>query len=126
MTITKIGIDIGKFWFHIIGLNRAGKPVLKEKRQRSNLMTLFVNTPPCLIGMEACPGSQRLARALMQIIDTLDTVRTAEAHGTGTLRKSSLSMFPLHESKDAWLINHWNIATGFTHRLRRTLLDLAE
>ena len=29
---------------------------------------------------------------LVQIIDTLDTVRTAEAHGTGTLRKSS----PLH------------------------------
>ncbi len=61
---------------------------------------------------------------LVQIIDTLDTVRTSEAHGTGMLRKSSLSMFPLHESKDAWLINHWNIANGFTHRLRRTLLDL--
>ena len=63
---------------------------------------------------------------LVQIIDTLDTVRTAEAHGAGTLRKSSLAMLPLHESKDAWLINHWNIATGFTHRLRRTLLDAAE
>ncbi len=63
---------------------------------------------------------------LVQIIDTLDRVRTAEAHGAGTLRKWSLAMLPLHESKDAWLINHWNIANGFTHRLRRTLLDLAE
>ena len=63
---------------------------------------------------------------LVQVIDTLDTVRTAEAHGAGMLRKWSLAMLPLHESKDAWLINHWNIATGFTHGLRRTLLDLVE
>lgn len=63
---------------------------------------------------------------LVQIVDTLDTVRTAEAHGAGTLRKWSLAMLPLHESKDAWLVNHWNIATGFTHALRRALLDLPE
>ena len=63
---------------------------------------------------------------LAQIIDTLDEVRTAEAHGAGTLRRWSFAMLELHESKDAWLINHWNIATGFTHALRRTLLDLAE
>ena len=63
---------------------------------------------------------------LAQIIDTLDSVRTAEAHGAGTLRKWSFAMLPLHESKDAWLMNHWNIATGFTHALRRTLLDLDE
>jgi len=65
MNITTIGIDIGKTWFHIIGLNQAGKPVLKEKRRRQDLMTLFANLPPCLIGMEACPGSQQLARALL-------------------------------------------------------------
>ena len=63
---------------------------------------------------------------LLQIIDTLDAVRTAEAHGAGSLRKWSLAMLPLHESKDAWLINHWNIANGFTHRLRRTLLELSD
>ena len=63
---------------------------------------------------------------LAQIIDSLDEVRTAEAHGPGTLRRWSFAMLELHESKDAWLINHWNIATGFTHALRRTLLDLAE
>ena len=64
---------------------------------------------------------------LTQIIDTLDNkVRTAESHGAGTLRKWSFAMLPLHESKDAWLFNHWNIATGFTHALHRTLLDLDE
>ena len=63
---------------------------------------------------------------LGQIIDSLDEVRTAEAHGPGTLRKWSFAMLELHESKDAWLVNHWNIAVGFAHALRRTLLDLAE
>ena len=62
---------------------------------------------------------------LSRIIHTLDNVRTAEAHGAGTLRKWSFAMLPLHESKDAWLINHWNIATGFTHALRRTLLEIS-
>lgn len=80
-------------------------------------------TPP----RRPCSGSNPpFHEHLAQIIDTLDSVRTAEAHGPGTLRKWSLAMLPLHESKDAWLINHWNIATGFTHALRRTLLDLRE
>lgn len=38
---------------------------------------------------------------LPKIIDTLDNVRTAEAHGAGTLRKWAFAMLPLHESKDA-------------------------
>ena len=67
------------------------------------------------------PFPEHLAR----IIDTLDEVRTAEVHGTGILRKWSLAMLPLHESKDAWLINHWNIANSFMHALRRELLERA-
>ena len=46
---------------------------------------------------------------LAQIIDTLDEVWTAEAHGAGTLRRWSFAMLELHESRDAWLINHWGI-----------------
>ena len=30
MDISTLGIDIGKTWFHIVGLNRAGKPVMRE------------------------------------------------------------------------------------------------
>ena len=73
-----------------------------------------------------CDSDQPFHDHQSSIVDTLDTVRTAEAHGAGTLRKWSFSMLPLHESKDAWLINHWNIANRFTHALRRTLLDIAK
>lgn len=63
MDITTLGIDIGKTWFHLIGCNRAGTPVARHKLNRSKLMQFIVNLPRCLIGMEACPGSQHLARA---------------------------------------------------------------
>ena len=65
MDISTLGIDIGKTWFHIVGLNRAGKPVMREKRKRHELLAFLANLPPSLVGMEACPGSQQLARALM-------------------------------------------------------------
>lgn len=65
MDISTLGIDIGKNWFHIVGLNRAGKPIVREKRRRKDLMPYLANLPPCLVGMEACPGSQQLARSLI-------------------------------------------------------------
>ena len=49
-----IGIDIGKNVFHLIGLDSRGAIVLKCKLSRSQLENRLANTPPCLIGMEAC------------------------------------------------------------------------
>jgi transposase len=59
------GIDIGKSLFHICGCDRAGKPVFQKKFSRRTVVTFFANTPKALIGMEACPGSQWLARKLV-------------------------------------------------------------
>jgi transposase len=63
MEIRTVGIDIGKTWFHLIGCNQAGTPIARHKLNRSKLMQFIVNLPQCLIGMEACPGSQHLSRA---------------------------------------------------------------
>ena len=52
-SIAVIGIDIGKNFFHLIGLDRRGAIVLKTKLSRSQLENRLANTPPCLIGMEA-------------------------------------------------------------------------
>lgn len=62
MDIATLGIDIGKTWFHLIGCNRAGTPVARHKLNRSKLLQFIANLPRCLIGMEACPGSQHFAR----------------------------------------------------------------
>jgi predicted NBD/HSP70 family sugar kinase len=31
MQIATLGIDIGKTWFHVVALDAAGKPMLREK-----------------------------------------------------------------------------------------------
>lgn len=64
--VTTIGIDIGKTWFHVVGMNRAGKPLERHKLRRQHLGEFFAKIPPCLIGMEACAGSQQLARSLLK------------------------------------------------------------
>ena len=58
------GIDIGKKIFHVVALNAAGAVIQRAKFSRDTLMAFFDTAPKVLIGMEACPGSQWLARQL--------------------------------------------------------------
>src|SRR6201982_3105465 len=62
--IAVIGIDIGKNSFHVVGHDRRGAIVLRQKWSRGQVETRLVNLPPCLIGMEACVGAHHLSRKL--------------------------------------------------------------
>src|SRR5262249_42927438 len=62
--IAVIGIDIGKNSFHIVGLDRHGAIVLRQKWSRGQVETRLSNLPPCLIGMEPCVGAHHLSRKL--------------------------------------------------------------
>jgi len=62
--IAVIGIDIGKNSFHVVGLDRRGAIVLRQKWSRGQVETRLANLPPCLIGMEACVGAHHLSRKL--------------------------------------------------------------
>jgi transposase len=62
--IAVIGIDIGKNSFHIVGLDRRGAIVLRQRWSRGQVETRLANLPPCLIGMEACVGAHHLSRKL--------------------------------------------------------------
>ena len=62
--IAVVGIDIGKTSFHVIGLDRRGAVVLRQRWSRSQVAVRFANMPPCLIGMEACVGAHHLSRKL--------------------------------------------------------------
>jgi transposase len=55
--IAVIGIDIGKNSFHIVGQDRRGVLVLRQKWSRGQVEARLANLPPCLIGMEACTGA---------------------------------------------------------------------
>ena len=66
-TIAVIGIDIGKNSFHVIGQDRRGSLVLRQKWSRGQVEARLANLPQCLIGMEACVGAHHLSRKLQAL-----------------------------------------------------------
>ena len=66
--IAVIGIDIGKNSFHLVGQDRRGALVLRQKKwSRGQVEARLANLPPCLIGMEACVGAHHLSRKLQAL-----------------------------------------------------------
>ena len=65
--VAVIGIDIGKNSFHIVGQDRRGALVLRQKWSRGQVEARLANLPPCLIGMEACTGAHHLSRTLQAL-----------------------------------------------------------
>jgi transposase len=59
-----IGIDIGKNSFHVVGQDKRGATVLRQKWLRGQVEDRFANLPRCLIDMEACVGAHHLSRKL--------------------------------------------------------------
>jgi len=64
MNIATIGIDLAKNVFQLHGVNGHGKVVLRRQIHRGQMRGLFINLPPCLIGMEACASAHHWARTL--------------------------------------------------------------
>ena len=58
------GIDLGKNVFHVVGLDERGAIIQRVKFRRDALLTFFERAARTVVGMEACPGSQWLARKL--------------------------------------------------------------
>jgi transposase len=62
--VTVVGIDIGKNSFHVVGHDKRGAVVLRQKWSRGQVEARLANLPPCLIDMEACVGAHHLSRKL--------------------------------------------------------------
>ncbi|MDE1919021.1 MAG: IS110 family transposase [Sphingomonadales bacterium] len=67
MEITTIGLDIAKNVFQVHGVDEAGRAVLRRKVKRDQLLTLFGELRPCLIGIEACATAHHWARQLQAL-----------------------------------------------------------
>jgi transposase len=65
-----IGIDIGKNWFHVVGLDERGAMVLRQKWSRSQVEVRFANMPPCLVGMEASSARIISVAGLRRLVTT--------------------------------------------------------
>ncbi len=59
---TILGIDLGKNWFHLVGLDRQGAAVLRKKLNRRQLAGYAATAPRCVVATESCPGSQYWGR----------------------------------------------------------------
>ena len=64
---TVYGVDLGKNIFHVVGTDPAGNIIQRVKFRRDTLLAFFERAEPALVGMEACPGAQWLARKLQAI-----------------------------------------------------------
>lgn len=85
MQITTIGLDLAKHVFHIVGLNQAGKMVMRKKLKRSQMLAYFANLPVCIVAMEACASAHYWARELAKSGHTIKLLppRSVKAYVQG-------------------------------------------
>lgn len=65
--ITTIGLDTSKNVFHVVGINQAGKTVIRKQLRRKQVLRFFVQQSPSVIGIETCGGSHYWARELIKL-----------------------------------------------------------
>ncbi|MDE1182233.1 IS110 family transposase [Paraburkholderia sp.] len=67
MKLTPVGVDIAKQVFQVHWVDPQTGEVVSWQIRRATFLSHFANRAPCLIGMEACGGSQHWARHLEQM-----------------------------------------------------------
>lgn len=65
--INVIGLDLAKSVFQVHGADEQGKPLLKKKLRREDVVAFFRRLAPCLVGMEACGSAHHWARVLQAL-----------------------------------------------------------
>lgn len=64
---TVVGVDIAKQVFQVHWVNSETGEVFSKQLKRAKFLEHFATMAPCLIGMEACGGSQHWARRLLEM-----------------------------------------------------------
>jgi transposase len=60
--ISVIGIDLGKRYFHVHGVDAQGEVQMQRRFTRQGLIRWMARCEPCLVGMETCAGANYWAR----------------------------------------------------------------
>jgi transposase len=69
--VTTIGLDIAKSVFQVHGVDQVGTVVIRKRVSRSKMLEFFVDLPPCLVGIEACPAAHHWGRELQALGHTV-------------------------------------------------------
>ena len=67
MKLNVVGVDIAKRVFQVHWVEKDSGERVSVQLKREKFLEHFVNRAPCLIGMEACGGSQHWARELVKL-----------------------------------------------------------
>jgi transposase len=62
-----VGVDTAKSVFQLYAVDMETGEVINKQLKRAQFLPWFTNRAPCLIGMEACGGSQHWARKLQEL-----------------------------------------------------------
>ena len=62
--VATVGLDLGKRWFHVYGVDVQGEQVVNRRLPRSRVASLFEDLPRCRVAMETCGGAQNWGRLL--------------------------------------------------------------
>lgn len=134
------GVDIGKNIYHVVGVDGDGAPIQRARFRKDTLLQFFERAEAAVVGMEACPGSQWLARKLsalgheVRIVpaqfvkpyvksnknDDIDAAAIAEAVTRPTMRFVAIKevhqcdVQALHRSRD-WMVQS---RTGLISQMR--------
>lgn len=145
MEIAVLGIDLGKNSCSVVGLDAAGKVILRRRLQRESVIKFASGLAPCLMAMEACCGAHHLGRTLRdqghqvrlmspeyvrpyvkaQKNDDRDAEAIAEAATRPTMRfvelkdAEQLDMQSLHRARDRLVGER----TALMNQLRAVLLE---
>jgi transposase len=143
--IAVVGLDIGKRLFHLVGMDQAGRVVLRRRCSRAQLFAFFERLPPALVGMEACASAHFAGRTIRtlghdarlipaqfvkpfvksQKNDYLDAEAIAEAVQRPTMRfvpiktPEQLDLQALHRVRDRLVARR----TSVSNQLRGLLLE---
>ena len=74
MKITRVGLDIAKRVFQVHGVDEHGKARLRKQLARAKVLEVFVQLPPCLIGIEACGSAHYWGRELTKLGHTVKLI----------------------------------------------------
>ena len=62
-----VGVDTAKNVFQVYTVDKETGEVINQQIKRAQFPRWFANRAPCLVGMEACGGSQHWARKLQEL-----------------------------------------------------------
>ena len=62
MSITILGLDLGKNSCSVVGVDVTGAVVVRRTMRRQTLIDYVTKLPACVVAMEACCGAHHLGR----------------------------------------------------------------